>query len=262
MKHKLLWKVGNNMLQKCEGIVIRTSDYGESNKIVTLYTREFGKLGVMARGAKKTNSRLSAVSQIFTYGYFLVQTGTGLGTLQQGEMISSMRLIREDIFKTGYASYIVELLDKGTDEKIRNPFLFELLNQTLNYINDDNDIDIITNIFEMKMLNVIGLYPVLNECAICGSKDGRFAFSMRENGLICHRCYEKDKYHLPTSQAAIKLLRLFYYFDLSRLGTISVKDDTKKELRKIISMYYDEYSGLHLKSKKFLDQIDKFRKML
>ncbi|GIN85450.1 DNA repair protein RecO [Heyndrickxia sporothermodurans] len=250
------------MLQKCEGIVIRTSDYGESNKIVTLYTREFGKLGVMARGAKKTNSRLSAVSQIFTYGYFLVQTGTGLGTLQQGEMISSMRLIREDIFKTGYASYIVELLDKGTDEKIRNPFLFELLNQTLNYINDDNDIDIITNIFEMKMLNVIGLYPVLNECAICGSKDGRFAFSMRENGLICHRCYEKDKYHLPTSQAAIKLLRLFYYFDLSRLGTISVKDDTKKELRKIISMYYDEYSGLHLKSKKFLDQIDKFRKML
>ncbi|MGE6259046.1 DNA repair protein RecO [Heyndrickxia sporothermodurans] len=250
------------MLQKCEGIVIRTSDYGESNKIVTLYTREFGKLGVMARGAKKTNSRLSAVSQIFTYGYFLVQTGTGLGTMQQGEMISSMRLIREDIFKTGYASYVVELLDKGTDEKIRNPFLFELLNQTLNYINDDNDIDIITNIFEMKMLNVIGLYPVLNECAICGSKDGRFAFSIRENGLICHRCYEKDKYHLPTSQAAIKLLRLFYYFDLSRLGTISVKDDTKKELRKMISMYYDEYSGLHLKSKKFLDQIDKFRKML
>lgn len=262
MKHKLLWKVGNNMLQKCEGIVIRTSDYGESNKIVTLYTREFGKLGVMARGAKKTNSRLSAVSQIFTYGYFLVQTGTGLGTMQQGEMISSMRLIREDIFKTGYASYVVELLDKGTDEKIRNPFLFELLNQTLNYINDDNDIDIITNIFEMKMLNVIGLYPVLNECAICGSKDGRFAFSIRENGLICHRCYEKDKYHLPASQAAIKLLRLFYYFDLSRLGTISVKDDTKKELRKMISMYYDEYSGLHLKSKKFLDQIDKFRKML
>ncbi|MGV3465922.1 MAG: DNA repair protein RecO, partial [Heyndrickxia sp.] len=83
------------MLQKCEGIVIRTHDYGESNKIINVYTREFGKLGIMARGAKKPNSRLSAVSQLFTYGYFLVQTGNGLGTLQQGEMISSMRSIRE-----------------------------------------------------------------------------------------------------------------------------------------------------------------------
>lgn len=51
------------MLEKCEGIVIRTTDYGETNKITTLYTREWGKVGVMARGAKKTNSRLSAVTQ-------------------------------------------------------------------------------------------------------------------------------------------------------------------------------------------------------
>lgn len=250
------------MLQKCEGIVIRTTDYGETNKIVTIYTREFGKLGVMARGAKKPKSRLSAVSQIFTYGYFLIQTSSGLGTMQQGEMISSMRTIREDIFKTGYAAYIVDLLDKGVEEKSKNPFLFELLIQTLNYINSDHDIDIITNIFEMKMLNVLGLYPVMNQCAVCGNKDGRFGVSIRENGLICHRCFEKDPYHLPASQAAIKLLRLFYYFDLSRLGSISVKEETKKELRSIISMYYDEYSGLQLKSKKFLDQIDKFREML
>ncbi|MGE8206211.1 DNA repair protein RecO [Heyndrickxia sp. NPDC080065] len=250
------------MLQKCEGIVIRTTDYGESNKIVTLYTREFGKLGVMARGAKKPNSRLSAASQVFTYAYFLFQTSTGLGTMQQGEMISSIRTLREDIFKTGYASYIVDLLDKSVEDKIPNPFLFELLLQTLNYINDEYDIDIITNIFEMKMLNVLGLYPVLNQCAICGSQDGQFGFSIRENGLICHRCFDKDPYHLPTSQTAIRLLRIFYYIDLSRLGSISVKDETKKELRTIISMYYNEYSGLHLKSKKFLEQIDKFREML
>ncbi|PTY83354.1 DNA repair protein RecO, partial [Heyndrickxia sporothermodurans] len=249
------------MLQKCEGIVIRSTDYGETNKIVTVYTREFGKIGVMARGAKKPNSRLSAISQIFTYGYFLIQTSTGLGTMQQGEMISSMRTIREDIFKTGYAAYIVDLLDKGVDDKNPNPFLFELLMQTLNYINDDYDNEIITNIFEMKMLNVLGLYPVMDQCAICGNQDGKFAFSIRENGLICHRCFERDPYRISLSQSTLKLLRLFYYFDLSRLGQISVKEETKKELRMIISMYYDEYSGLHLKSKKFLEQIDKFKDM-
>lgn len=250
------------MLQKCEGIVIRTHDYGESNKIINVYTREFGKLGMMARGAKKPNSRLSAVSQLFTYGYFLVQTGNGLGTLQQGEMISSMRFIREDIFQTAYASYIVDLLDKSVEEKQRNPFLFELLYQTLNYINEDVDIDIITNIFEMKMLNTLGLYPILDQCAVCGNKNGKFAFSIRENGLICHRCFEKDPYLLPISQSSIRLLRLFYYIDIHRLGSISVKPETKKELRRTITMYYDEYSGLHLKSKKFLDQIDKFKEIL
>ena len=119
------------MFQKCEGIVLRTTDYGETNKIVTLYTREWGKIGVMARGAKKPKSRLSAITQPFTYGFFLLQNGRGLGNLQQGEMITPLRSIKEDIFLTAYASYVVELTDKSTDEKKTNPYLFELLYQTL-----------------------------------------------------------------------------------------------------------------------------------
>lgn len=250
------------MLQKCEGIVIRSTDYGETNKIVTLYTREWGKVGVMARGAKKPNSRLSAITQLFTYGYFLIQKGSGLGSLQQGEMITSLRSIREDIFLTAYASYIVDLTDKATDEKKPNPFLFELLFQTLNLINEGYDLDIITNIYEMKMLDLFGLHPCLNQCTVCGSTDGEYSFSVREGGFLCHRCLEKDPYHIKISQGTVKLLRLFYYFDLSRLGNIDVKPATKLELKKVISAYYDEYSGLHLKTKKFLNQMDKMRDML
>jgi DNA repair protein RecO (recombination protein O) len=250
------------MFQKCEGIVIRTTEYGETNKIVTLYTREWGKIGVMARGAKKPNSRLSSITLLFTHGTFLIQRGTGLGSLEQGETLSSMRAIGEDIFLTAYASYIAELTDKCTDEKKPNPFHFELLYQTLHYLNEGYDPDIITNIYEMKMLNVLGLYPVLDKCSVCGSTDGHFSFSIREGGLICHRCLERDPYHLKISPATVKLLRLFYYFDLSKLGSISVKNETKAELKKVISVYYDEYSGLHLKTKKFLQSMEKFRNQL
>ena len=176
------------MLQKCEGIVIRTTDYGETNKIITLYTREWGKIGVMARGAKKPNSRLSSISQLFTHGYFLVQRGTGLGSCTAGEMITSFRSIGEDIFLTAYASYIVELTDKCTEDKKPNPFHFELLFQTLNYMNEGYDPDVLMNIYEMKMLNVLGMYPILNQCSVCGSTDGHFSFSIREGGFICHRC--------------------------------------------------------------------------
>jgi DNA repair protein RecO (recombination protein O) len=250
------------MLQKCEGIVIRTTDYGENNKIVTLYTREWGKIGVMARGAKKPNSRLSAVTQLFTHGYFLLKRGSGLGSLQQGEMISSMRSIGEDIFLTAYASYIVELTDKCTEDHKPNPFHFELLYQTLNYMNEGYEPDILMNIYEMKMLNVMGLYPILNQCSVCGSADGHFSFSIREGGFICHRCLSKDPYHFKLSPAAVKLLRLFYHIDLSRLGNISVKQETKDELKNVITAYYEEYSGLHLKTKKFLNSMDHLRDLL
>nr|WP_295969444.1 DNA repair protein RecO [uncultured Bacillus sp.] len=245
------------MLQKCEGIILRTTDYGEANKIITLFTREWGKIGVMARGAKKPKSRLAAVTQPFTYGYFLVQKGSGLGSLQQGEIIVSLRAIKEDIFLTAYASYVVEITDKCTEEKKANPFLFELLCQTLNYLNEGYDPDIIKNIYEMKMLPVSGLYPVLNQCVVCGATEGEFAFSIKEGGILCHRCLEKDPYHLKISAVAVKLLRIFYYLDLNRLGNISVKPQTKAELKKVIDSYYDEYSGLYLKTRKFLDQLEK-----
>ncbi|HEY4550259.1 MAG TPA: DNA repair protein RecO [Bacillus sp. (in: firmicutes)] len=247
------------MFQKCEGIVLRTTDYGETNKIVTLYTREWGKIGVMARGAKKPKSRLSAITQPFTYGFFLLQNGRGLGNMQQGEIITPLRAIKEDIFLTAYASYVVELTDKSTDEKKTNPFIFELLYQTLTYLNEGYDPEILKNIYEMKMLPVLGLYPILNQCAICGDKEGQFSFSIREGGIICHRCLTKDPYHLKISSATIKLLRIFYFFDLNRLGNISVKAETKAELKKVIDTYYNEYSGLYLKTKKFIEQLDQLK---
>lgn len=250
------------MLYKCEGIVIRSSNYGETNKVVTIYTRESGKVGVMARGAKKPNSRLSAVTQLFTYGTFLFQKGSGLGSLQQGETIQAMRSIREDIFLTAYASYITELLDKGTENEKSNPFLFELYYQTLNHLAEGIDPDILVHIFEIKMLNVLGLYPNFNECVICAKKEGTFHFSLRENGFICHRCFTYDPYRMIISQKVVKLLRVFYYLDLARLGTVSVKQETKKELKQVIDEYYREYSGLFLKSKRFLDQLDHLREKL
>lgn len=250
------------MLKKCEGIVIRTNNYGEANKVVTIYTREAGKIGVMARGAKKPSSRLASLTQPFTYGQFLVQKGSGMGTLQQGDVISSMRSIREDIFMTAYASYIVELTDKATENQKANPFLFELLYQTLSFMNEGYDLDILTYIYELKIMNVLGLFPCLDQCSVCGAKDGEFGFSIREGGFICHRCFEKDPYHFKLTYGAVKLLRLFYYIDMKRLGTISVKEETKKQLKQVIDSYYEEYSGLYLKSKRFLNQIDHLKETL
>lgn len=247
-------------IAKVEGIVIRTTDYGETNKIVTIYTREAGKIAVMANGAKKPKSKFTGITQLFTYGHFLVTQSNGMGRLQQGgEIIHFFRGIREDIFKTAYASYLAELIDRVTEDKQPNPFMFELLYQSLQKIEDDFDPEIIMNIFEMKMLNPAGVYPYLDGCVLCGCKEGNFGYSIREGGFICGDCAEKDPYHYRLSAASVRLLRLFYYFDLTRLGSIQVKEETKRELNQVISAIYEDQTGYVFKTKKFINQIDSIK---
>lgn len=247
------------MFQKVEGIVIRTTDYGETNKIVTIFSRELGKVSAMARGAKKPKSRLSSISQLLTHGHFLIQIGSGLGTLQQGEIISSMREIREDIFLTAYASFIVELTDKAIEDKKHNPYLFEMLYQTLHYMSEGKDSEILALIYQTKMLPVLGLHPYFDTCAICHQEADFVAFSVREGGFLCKQHAHQDSYAIPVGEAVHKLLRLFYHFDLGRLGNVSVKEETKRQMGTVLNMYYDEYCGIYLKSRRFLSQLDNFK---
>ncbi|WP_099221200.1 DNA repair protein RecO [Listeria costaricensis] len=250
-------------MEKCEAIIIRQTSYRESDKIVVLYTREYGKIGMVARGAKKTKSRLAACTQLFTHGiYTFFGGGKGLVTMQQGDVMDTFSSIQRDIFLTAYATYACELLDKGTEERQKNPFLFELFFQVLRDIDEGYDPAILINIFEMKMLNVMGHYPVMDRCAICGATEGHFDFSTSSNGIVCHRCFEKDPYRLHLPENVVKLLRLFYIFQLDRLGNINVKPETKALLQKAIDTYYDEHTGLYLKSRKFLRSMDSWGSLL
>ncbi|MCK0471559.1 DNA repair protein RecO [Alkalihalobacillus sp. APA_J-10(15)] len=246
------------MMQKVEGIIIRTIDYGETNKVVTLFTKELGKIGVMARGAKKPKSRLSAASQLFMYGIFVIQTSSGLGVLQQADITSSFRDIRSDLRRAAHASYMLELTDKLTDEKTRYSEIFKLLYQILIYIDEGLDVDVLKMIFETKMLAVAGIKPELDQCSSCGSINQPIAFSIKNAGFLCPKCRNKDPHAFQLNPQHVKLLRLFYYVDLERLGHISLKNETKKYIQMIIDSYYQEYSGLRLKSKRFLEQLERF----
>lgn len=244
------------MIHKVEGIIIRTIDYGEGDKILTLYTKEMGKVAVMAKGARKTKSRLSAVSQLFSYGYFVFYHGGGIGSLTSGDIVQSFRRIHENIVKTGWAAYIVELLDKSTEEKSSHPFLFYLLHAALTHMSEDKDPEIVTRIFEMQLLNEIGIKPQLEQCSLCESQNHTFvAFSTREGGFLCDTCLNKDEQAIILSQASVRLLQLFVKLDITKLGRIEVKETTRKQLNNVMRSFIDTYVCVSLKSRNFLDQI-------
>lgn len=247
------------LIGKCEGIVIRNVDFGETSKIVTIYTRELGKITLMARGSKKPLSKLTGITQLFQHGFFLFHAGSGMGTLQQGESIRFYRYILEDIYLTAYVTYMAELLDRSTEEKQKNTYLFDLFEKLLQYLNDGYDAEIILNIFELKILSILGIAPELGRCICCGECEGNFKFSTKEGGLICHRCNEQDDYALSISTNAAKIMRMLSLIEINRLGNISISEHTKLEMRELIDHYFEKNSGLHLRSKKFLKQMESMK---
>lgn len=244
------------MIAKCEGIIIRTVDYGESAKVVTIFSKELGKVTVMAHGAKKFKSKLSGVTQLFHFGYYLFHAGRGMGTLQQGETIYSFRNIQTDIFLTAYATYFLELVDKTTEENESNKVLFNLLENALSYLDNGYEPDVIKFIFELKMLIRFGVEPYLDGCTCCKTAVGSFKFSFEEGGFICQNCASMDVYAFNISPRCAKVLRAFHHIDFARLGNIDLSDETKNEINNILNAYYERNVGIHFKSKKFLAQLE------
>lgn len=240
---------------KAEGIVLRTTDYGETNKIITLYTEKAGKIGLMARGAKKPANPLAAASQMLFHGQFMFKKGRGLGTLYQAAQITNFRNIKQDIGKTAHAALIVEMTDRLTEEGHPSSGLYHLLIETLLAMDKGLNAEVLSAIFEVKMMAAAGIEAELDGCLRCGRLHGPFHFSISGGGFLCRKCCETDPYAIPLSHAAERLLPLFKHVNIKRIGNIQLKKETIKEIDTLLTAYYDHHSGLRLKSKRFIDQL-------
>ncbi|KGE18156.1 DNA repair protein RecO [Paenibacillus wynnii] len=249
------------MLHRVEGIVIRSMDYGEGNAIITLCTENAGKVGVLVRGAKKARSRHAALIQPFTVGQFVFfRNNGGLGTLNSGEITESHHPLREDLVKAAYSCYACELLDRVLHDEETGSFWFRQLAACLTALEEGKEPGVIINVYEMKILQAAGYGPQLEQCVICGQErpDDQLLISPRLGGVLCRSCKHNDPPAMEISPRSLKLLRLFAKLDLTRLGNVDVKADTREELKKVMRAIMDFQLGLRLKSQNFLDQLDKY----
>jgi DNA repair protein RecO (recombination protein O) len=247
------------VLLSVHGIVLRSMDYGEGNKIISLFTPDIGKIGVMARGAKKVKSRHAAVTQLFTYGDFVLYKQKGqMGTLNQGEIIEAHHALRENLHMSAYSAYLVEMTDRMLGDEEGSAYLFEQLRAGLSSIEDHKDMQIIVHLFEMKMFELAGYLPVTDCCVSCRSKMDLAAFSPILGGVVCVRCRSKDPMNITVSEGTLKLLKLFPRMDMRRLGAVQVKEDTKAQLKVCMRAYMDTHIGIVWKSRGFIEQMEKY----
>ncbi|MGA8943103.1 MAG: DNA repair protein RecO [Thermoactinomyces sp.] len=243
------------MLKKFEGIVLKARDYGESNQILTVFTRYQGKIAIMARGSKKTRSRFGAVTEPFTRAHF-VTFGTGnILTLSQADLIHSYHLLRSDLLLMAYGAYWVEIIDKTTEDKEPCPPLYEMLVLLLSRLEQKTDPDILTFILELRILEMAGYTPVLDSCVSCHESKRPARFSVRQGGFLCEQCQSQDPEALPVSEASARILPTLLKMDLRRLGEVKIRQETRKQLEKIIRSFVAEYLPVRLKSLHLLEQL-------
>ena len=250
------------MLYRVEGIVIRSVDYGEGNKIITLLTPSYGKQGIVVRGASKPKSRFGAAAQLFTYGDYSYYKGSSLGTLNNAEILDSYRALREGLEGPAYAAYVAELTDRAINDDEAAAYLFYQLKAILTALAEGKDPQILLRAYEMKIFVAAGYEPALDECVSCGRPDGPFRFSPPAGGALCPSCRHRDPAALELDSGVWKLLRLFVPLDLRRLGNVTVKPDTKRQLQMAMRRWMDHHLGLKLKSQHFLEQLEKYGEML
>ena len=241
-------------IESIEGIILSETNYSESSKILNVLTKEHGLIGVMSKGCRNLKSKLRGVSRKLLYGTLhIYYKEKGVSTLIGIDVINSFSKTLTDLEKISYASYILDLtlqvLKQTTDEEI-----FDLLKNTLIKIEEGLNPKALTNILELRYLDYLGVSPSLDFCANCGSSENIVTLSSTEGGYICKNCFQNERI---VSEKTIKMIRLYYYVDLSKITKLDVKKEISDEINTFLEEYYEKYTGLYLKSKNFLKQINR-----
>ena len=243
------------MIIDVDGIVLNSRSYGDTSKIIDLFTYDYGIIGVLAKGAKSLKSSLRSSTDKFSYGKFTIYYKKDkLSILSEVSIINNFSNIKKDIEKISYASFLLDLTNQVYHQN-ENGDLYKLLISALVKINDNFNPLVITNIIELKYLEYLGVMPNINGCSICGSKNV-ITLSSDKGGYLCTKCRKDEPI---VGDRIIKLVRMYYYVDIDKISKLDLKKEEIYGVNNFIDDYYDRYTGLYLKSKSFLKNINSLK---
>jgi DNA repair protein RecO (recombination protein O) len=243
--------------QRVEAIVLRHMDWGEADRLLWLFTRETGKVRVVAKGIRKPRSRKAGHLEPFTRAEVLLAYGRDLPIITQAEAKDAYQALREDLVRMGYASYIVELLDRFTYEEGENISLYRLLSDTLSRINNDKAPAFAVRYYEVRLLDLVGFRPQLMRCVNCGGEIqpvDQF-FSFEKGGVICPNCSLRETGIRPVSMPALKILRHFQRSNYSEARRAHLSSTVDNELENLMGGYLSYLLERGLNTPSFLQHV-------
>lgn len=242
---------------RTEAIVLSRSDFGEADRLLTLFSPDYGKIRAIAKGARKPQSRKTGHVELFMRSRFLIAEGRDLGIVTQAEMIDGYPALRDDLVRTTYASYFGELLDRFTADEDPHRDIYELLAGTLAALTTADDVLLLARYYELRLLSLTGFQPRLFNCVSCNepiAEQDQY-FSAELGGLLGPECLAADRRAMPIQAGAVKVMRYLQTRPWDTVRQLHLRPAVLHELERVSHFYLTHILERDLKSVDFLHRL-------
>lgn len=242
---------------RAEAVVLRHSNYGEADRMLSLYTRDQGKLRAVAKGIRKIKSRKAGHLEPFSRITLQLARGHDLFIITQTETIEAYTNIRANLELTGYTAVVIELLDRLTFDAEENRAIYHLLTDTLTRLDQGEDPFITVRYYEIHLLDLLGYKPELFVCSVCRNEIQPVDqyFSAEQGGIVCPNCARSLQGARPASMQALKFLRHLQRSAFSEARKANPDLVTRMEMEELLQYYLGYILERGLNAPRFLREI-------
>ncbi len=238
------------------GLTLRRSPMREADLLSVMYTREYGKLELLARGAQRLTSKLMGHLEPLTLVRVSVARGRSMDHVTEAEVVDAFRAVKSGYEHAARGLYVAELIDGFSALSAANAELFDLAVQTLEVLGAVKDPDLALRYFDLQLLRLSGFMPELYICVECGEElePDRHRFAIGAGGALCPECGPTDVVVRPLSLSALKLLRLLHRTDsVGALPELTVPPALEREMRETLTATLQYWLDRRVKSQEFLE---------
>lgn len=241
--------------QNVSGMVLRSRDYKEADQLLTVYTREQGKLTVQAKGVKKTTSKLRSGILLFSQTELVLTKGKGFPIVIGAATTTAFAALRNDFTRMTYASFAAELLDQVVPEGQPEEQVFLLILQTFHLL-EHIDPWLALCYLEIRLLELQGYGLHLENCLYCGHPLQGERHQAVQGGLLCKQCAAGEQANVFLSSEGLTTLRALGYFPLHRLGWVYISREGRQSVEHYLDLQLQQLLSHPLKTKDFLKQVE------
>lgn len=247
------------MTNSIRGVILASQDYKEADVLLQVLTEDNVKMTMHARGVRKIKSKNSFCTQLFMECIFKgeFKPGKRIHTVRSIDVINGRRHLRESLLALSCASIISEMILYSRIEK--DYTIYEEINQLFNYLQSKKQPYAVLTFFVAKMNNMLGIYPYVDGCVCCKRLENICSFSLRDGGFICTSCFHPEK-HVPVSKEMLHSLRMLYKAEFEDFEKLEQSQNWNYEHFDLVYSFFEEYSGINLKSVRFLDNMKEILK--
>lgn len=232
-------------MYRLEGIVLRRRNLGESDRILTVFSRELGKHRFVAKGVRRPGSKLAGHSEPFMVSNFLIARTRGLPILSQAETRSAHARLRLSERAIAVAGLLAERVEVLTAEDEAAPQVYELIENSLQLLDSGAEPARVLLIFDLLLLSETGFRPGFQRCIDCGEALSAVpnAFDLERGGFVCQRCSKASSSARVVSVDVQKIMRMIDRGDIGQVLAVRVRPELFEQAELLVSDFIARVTG-------------------